>query len=87
MGVREVRLELRLAGRAPIRVGTEFSIRGERGRFSFRRYEVPTDGKPAWVTAWGGPSGRESWRSFDPNRITRIYRTRTISTRPEGSIR
>lgn len=56
-------------------VGTEFSVRGERGRFSFRRFEIPEKGS-AWITAWGGAAGREAWRSFDPARVSRVYRPR-----------
>lgn len=54
--------------------GTELSVRGERGRFRFHAYVTNAKGS-TWVDVYGGPEGRPMWRSFAPDRITRVHRT------------
>ncbi|QFG09460.1 hypothetical protein I5H08_gp027 [Mycobacterium phage Yuna] len=58
-------------------VGTEVSIRGERGRFRFKG--AATTGAGRIVCDFiGGPAGHEQWRSFYPDRIRTVHRiTRT----------
>lgn len=61
--------------------GDEFTVKGE-GRFVFA-YEYKPDGS---VTAWGpiNKSGGQlaQWRSFDPDRVTRIHR-KTINRKTQ----
>lgn len=54
--------------------GTELSIRGARGRFRFVAH-VRTHAGAEWIDVYGGPQGRTAWRSFAPDRITRVHRT------------
>ena len=56
-----------------ITAGTELSIKGERGRFAFRHFAISDKGE--WITVYGGPNGRESFRSFDPSRVSRVHRS------------
>ena len=57
--------------------GTEVSIKGERGRFRFmRRIERPERGL-VWLDFWGGPKGCEQWRSFAPERVRTVHKTKT----------
>lgn len=48
---------------------TEFSVEGERGRFTFLR--INPDGS---LHAWGGLSGREKLRDIRPSRVTKIHK-------------
>lgn len=57
-------------GRATLTAGTEFRVRGERGRFRFWRAVTTTTGD-AWVDAF---DPRGSTRSICPQRITRVHR-------------
>jgi len=66
---------LKVNGR-PLEVGTEFSVKGERGRFRFMKY-VKTESGKEWIDAWGGPKKSEQWRSFRPNRIRVVHRIKT----------
>jgi hypothetical protein len=59
-----------------ITVGTEVSIRGERGRFRFLKRVVRDSGKE-WLDFWGGPKGSENWRSFSAEQIRRVHRINT----------
>lgn len=53
--------------------GTEFAVAGERGgRFRFLNHVV-ADGVE-WINCLGGKKGHEMWRSFRPERVTRITR-------------
>lgn len=50
-----------------IEPGTEFSVKGETGRFTFR-----------WMTGehytcWGGRMGHEKYRTFTGDRIKRVH--------------
>ena len=47
--------------------GTEFSVKGEPGRFIFRWMTGDA------ITAWGGRLGHEMYRSFDPSKIKRVH--------------
>lgn len=59
--------------------GTELSVRGARGRFRFQRYVVTAKGE--WIDVYGGPDGREMFRSFAPERVTTVHRTIKARTR------
>lgn len=48
--------------------GVQFSIQGERGRFTYRHLNL--DGS---VHAWGGLPGRERARDFRVERITKVH--------------
>lgn len=58
--------------------GTELSIKGESGRFAFRRYALSA--RSEWIDVYGGKAGHEAFRSFDPARVIRVHRT--IKRRP-----
>jgi hypothetical protein len=56
--------------------GTEFSVKGVRGRFRFVEYVVSEAGE--WVTGYGGDGWRDSkgvmgFRSFAPDQIRRVH--------------
>lgn len=56
--------------------GVEVKIQGETGRFVFRRHVLnPANGKE-WIDVFGGRKGEEQIRSFRPERITTVHRTR-----------
>jgi hypothetical protein len=55
--------------------GTELSIAGERGRFRFVAH-VRTAAGAEWIDVYGGPEGRAACRSFTPDRIRTVHRTR-----------
>lgn len=55
-----------------LKPGTEVSIRGERGRFTFIRYVERPDGH-CWVDFIGGLPGATMFRSFRPDRISNVY--------------
>lgn len=60
--------------------GTEFAVEGERGgRFRFLSHVQADDVE--WVNCIGGPKGVAMWRSFRPERITRITRLRPLPSR------
>jgi len=52
--------------------GTEFSIGGLRGRFSFTQH-VTTAAGDEWIDCFGGTLSRGMSRSFHPNRISKVY--------------
>lgn len=62
-----------VVNRRVLRVGTEVSIRGERGRFRFLR-AVETPAGAVWLDFIGGPAKAEKWRSFHPERVRRVHR-------------
>jgi hypothetical protein len=68
--------EARIPGRAPLREGDEFSVRGQRGRYRLIRY-VETD-RGQWVDCFGGPDGRGMFRSFAVDRVSRVHRTKVM---------
>ena len=53
---------------------TELSIRGERGRFRFKRLVRRPDTGAVWVDVIGGPKGCEVFRSFHLDRIKTVHR-------------
>ena len=60
-----------------VEVGTELSIKGERGRFRFMKVVRRPNGVE-WIDVWGGPRKAEQWRSFRPSRIRTVhYKNRT----------
>lgn len=66
--------EVKINGRI-VTKGTEFSVKGERGRFRFTQYVV-TD-KSEWIDCIGGPKGYEKMRSFSPESVRRVHVKRT----------
>lgn len=66
--------EVKVNGRI-LTEGTEFSVRGERGRFRFTRYVITE--KSEWIDCIGGPKGYEKMRSFSPTSIRRVHVKRT----------
>lgn len=59
--------------------GTEFSVKGERGRFKFKCARVdPDTGALLWITGLGGPAGHFTFRSFGPNRTITVHRVDKI---------
>lgn len=54
-------------------IGTEVTVRGERGaRFRFVKHVRTPDGRE-WLDLMGGPSKVTMWRSFRPERISRVF--------------
>lgn len=51
--------------------GTEFSVKGERGRFRFIAHVV-TD-KTEWIDCIGGQKGYEMFRAFSPTNVRRVH--------------
>lgn len=56
--------------------GTEFSVKGVRGRFRFVEYVVTADDE--WITGYGGDGWRDrqgvmGFRSFAVDRIRRVH--------------
>ena len=66
----KVTTELQINGRN-VAVGTELSIKGERGRFRFLKHMATATTE--WIDVWGGPSGREQMRSFRPDRVKTVH--------------
>ena len=64
--------EARANGRVLV-PGTEFSVKGEPGRFRFM-YLTETPSGAVWLDAIGGPKGAPAWRSFHPSRVKRVHR-------------
>jgi hypothetical protein len=61
--------------------GITLGIKGEPGRFRFVDHVFNTANDSEWITVIGGTGKGTSrevtmWRSFHPERITRIYRER-----------
>lgn len=59
--------------------GTEFSIRGESGRFRFIRY-VERENGDSWIDCIGGTKHVKMFRSFRPNRVRTVHRIRNMKT-------
>lgn len=67
-------------GRQQLTPGRLLKIRGERGQFRFVRHVVtePTDRRrkrAEWIDVVGGTAGVVMWRSFRPDRISRVLRS------------
>lgn len=62
---------------------TEFSVKGERGRFRFLKYVVSD--KYEWIDCIGGPKGYEKMRAFSPERVRRVHVKRTMRSRDHKS--
>jgi hypothetical protein len=56
----------------PIGPGTEMSIIGERGRFTFKYPSWNKEGRMS-LTFVGGLPGHESYRSFYVERVKKVY--------------
>jgi hypothetical protein len=68
---------LKIDGKALLERGTEFSVKGQRGRFRFVDYVQHASGA-SWINAYGGdrdPRGRRQFRSFDPAHVRTVHRT------------
>lgn len=59
--------------------GTELSITGERGRFTFLK--INTDGS---ALCWGGPTGHEKMRDFRIDRVRTVHRKNKIRKNQEN---
>lgn len=57
-----------------ITVGTELSIKGQRGRFRFVEHVWRPIRDTEWITVWGGPKGSEQMRSFRIDQIKTVHR-------------
>lgn len=55
-----------------VEVGTELSIKGERGRFRFVEHVVTEKGHE-WICVVGGPKGTKTFRFFRPERIRTVH--------------
>ena len=62
-----------------IEPGTELKISGVRGRWRFQHHTRTDDGRE-WVDVIGGVRGALQWRSFRPERIRTVHRTRLTMT-------
>ena len=60
-----------------LEVGTLFNVTGEAGSFVYRGI-YPADGS---ITAWGGTTGHEMFRSFRPENIRRIVTAKSAKRR------
>ena len=60
-----------------LEVGTRFNVAGEAGSFLYRGIH-PADGS---ITAWGGTTGHEMFRSFRPEDIRRIVTAKPAKRR------
>jgi hypothetical protein len=59
--------------------GTEFSVRGQRGRFRFLALVEHLPTGHTWIDAYGGdrdPRGRRQFRAFRPEDIRTVHRTK-----------
>lgn len=66
--------EVKVNGRI-LTKNTEFSVKGERGRFRFTQYVVSE--KSEWIDCIGGSKGYEKMRSFSPDSVRRVHVKRT----------
>lgn len=68
-----------------LETGTEFSVRGESGRFRFVRHVRRPNGLE-WVDAIGTDSKGNStgWRSFRPSRIRTVHRLKKTRANAEA---
>lgn len=62
-----------------IEPGTELKISGVRGRWRFMRH-VRRENGVEWIDVIGGTRGCLHWRSFRPERIRTVHRTRLTMT-------
>ena len=74
--------EVKINGRILVK-GTEFSVKGERGRFRFSRYVITS--KSEWIDCIGGPKGYEKMRSFSPSSVRRVHVKRTTRSNARKS--
>lgn len=70
----EINETLNIEGRLPLVVGREFRVRGELGRFRFRRHVVNTLTGDEWVDAVHIHPEKSQARSFSPERIRIVHR-------------
>lgn len=71
----EITTEWRHNGRT-VEPGTELKIQGEPGRFRFVKHvHNPVNGA-VWVDVIGGPVKVEMFRSFAPERVKTVHKTR-----------
>lgn len=60
-----------------VTVGTELSIKGERGRFRFIKHISRPRRGIEWIDVWGGPKHSPQLRSFRPERVRTVHRINT----------
>jgi hypothetical protein len=60
-----------------VTVGTELSIKGERGRFRFIKHISRPRRGIEWIDVWGGPKHSPQLRSFRPKRVRTVHRINT----------
>lgn len=70
-----ISLTATLAGKL-VEAGTEVHVPWE-GRFRFLRHVTNAAGAE-WVDLFGGKAGHETIRSFRPDRISKVYKTKLI---------
>jgi hypothetical protein len=66
-----------------LEVGTEFSVKGEPGRFRFEKHVTLDDGRE-WIDCWGGARKVVMWRSFRPERVKTVHRLKKTITGGEA---
>lgn len=66
-----------------IEPGTELKIRGARGRWRFVSHTRKDDGAE-WIDVIGGTRGAAQWRSFRPDLIRTVHRTKKTITAREA---
>lgn len=65
-------------------VGTELSIKRERGRFRFQEIVVTETGA-TWIYVVGGPKGVRVSRFFHPDRVRTVHVKKTTMTTTEAA--
>lgn len=66
-----------------LKPGTEFAVKGSRGRFRFIEHVETPDGKQ-WISAVGGTKGVQMHRAFRPEIVRRVYTKKQIMTNKEA---
>ena len=65
---------LNIEGRLPLVVGREFRVKGERGRFKFRRAVTNTRTGEMWIDAVHINKEKRQARSFSPDKVKVVHR-------------
>lgn len=71
--------EIKINGRNVVR-GTELSFKNVRGRFRFMYAAENPNGSIAWLTVYGGTSGRKQYHSFAPDKVRAVHYKTKIRT-------
>jgi len=66
--------EYQISAQITLNKDDECKIKGEQGKFVFKRHVVNTNLNPAseWIDLWGGSHGHGQWRSITPDRLKHI---------------